>query len=101
MLPFSILGCNATYASADRAILRTFSWHSKVYFVLLAHPELPVVSLSVVSAGIVVRFMNGHTEGNGVRDAMSANNLIQQVYCTAHWLVIMPSGIDNVFLFFV
>lgn len=32
--------------------------------------------------GIVVRFMNGHAEGNGIRDAMSANNLIQQVQFT-------------------
>lgn len=30
-------------------------------------------------AGIVVRFMNGNLEGNGVRDPMSANNLIGQV----------------------
>ena len=30
-------------------------------------------------AGIVVRFMNGHVEGNGIRDPMSANNLISQV----------------------
>ena len=32
-----------------------------------------------VAAGIVVRFMNGTVEGNGIRDALSANNLIQQV----------------------
>lgn len=37
-------------------------------------------------AGIVVRFMNGNIEGNGIRDPMSANNLIQQV-CTAADLV--------------
>lgn len=40
--------------------------------------------LPLVFAGILVRFMNGPVEGNGIRDAMSANNLIQQVsYKTA------------------
>ncbi|MCJ1368417.1 hypothetical protein MMC16_007559 [Acarospora aff. strigata] len=32
--------------------------------------------------GIVVRFMNGTVEGNGIRDPLSANNLIQQVNFT-------------------
>ena len=30
-------------------------------------------------SGIVVRFMNSMTEGNGVRDASAANALLQQV----------------------
>ncbi len=29
--------------------------------------------------GIMVRFMNNMTEGNGIRDAASANALLQQV----------------------
>jgi len=29
--------------------------------------------------GILVRFMNGTTEGNGIRDSMSAGQLISQV----------------------
>ena len=32
--------------------------------------------------GIMVRFMNNMTEGNGIRDAASANNLLQQVCLT-------------------
>ena len=36
-------------------------------------------SVMCLLAGIVVRFMNGHVEGNGIRDPMSANNLISQV----------------------
>ena len=41
---------------------------------------MPLCSLLIcLLAGIVVRFMNGHVEGNGIRDAMTANNLIQQV----------------------
>ena len=30
-------------------------------------------------SGIVVRFMNSMTEGNGIRDASAANALLQQV----------------------
>ena len=40
-----------------------------------------VADVSYEHAGIVVRFMNGTVEGNGIRDPLSANNLIQQV-CT-------------------
>ena len=29
--------------------------------------------------GIVVRFMNSNTEGNGIRDAASASALVQEV----------------------
>ena len=33
--------------------------------------------------GIVVRFMNSMTEGNGIRDAASASALVQEVRFTA------------------
>lgn len=29
--------------------------------------------------GIIIRFMNSSTEGNGIRDTVSAANLVQQV----------------------
>ena len=44
----------------------------------LSSPEDASQSVCLL-AGIVVRFMNGHVEGNGIRDPMSANNLISQV----------------------
>lgn len=43
--------------------------------------------------GIVVRFMNGHVEGNGIRDALSANNLIQQVQFTG--MTPLGSSLDS------
>ena len=35
--------------------------------------------------GIMVRFMNSMTEGNGVRDAASANALLAQVLMQSAW----------------
>ncbi|DBA80737.1 hypothetical protein WJX77_006553 [Trebouxia sp. C0004] len=43
--------------------------------------------------GIVVRFMNGHVEGNGIRDPMSANNLISQVQFTG--MTPLGSSLDS------
>ena len=43
-----------------------------------------ILTLVLGHAGIVVRFMNGHVEGNGIRDPLSANNLIQQVRIGIH-----------------
>lgn len=43
--------------------------------------------------GIVVRFMNGHVEGNGIRDALTANNLIQQVQFTG--MTPLGSSLDS------
>ena len=48
------------------------------HHVALVHGVMCSLLLCLL-AGIVVRFMNGHVEGNGIRDAMTANNLIQQV----------------------
>ncbi|MCJ1305917.1 hypothetical protein MMC08_008734 [Hypocenomyce scalaris] len=50
-----------------------------------------LVTTSVM--GIVVRFMNGHVEGNGIRDAMTANNLIQQVQFTG--MTPLGSSLDS------
>lgn len=44
-----------------------------------SRPEDAYQLVVCLLAGIVVRFMNGHVEGNGIRDPMSANNLISQV----------------------
>lgn len=40
--------------------------------------------------GISVRFMNGPVEGNNVRSAAEANNLLQQVSCGSTFVEYQP-----------